>query len=317
MIKIVECPVEHGLGPRAGRVSSLAGTGVWQCDLRTEALTWTPEVFDIFAVPRQSRIDRRDIVLMYCDESREVMERLRADAIARQRGFSLDARICRADGELRWMRLTGGIISSQGRPTRLYGTKQDITEEREHWETLRRMTERDALTGLANRGTFQTRFLDSPGSARTITPLGALVLFDIDGFRRVNDKWGHAAGDACLKTVAERLSTGFPDALMIARVGGDRIAILVHVDRPVTVLERIVERQIAVLATPVFWQGGLIEVSVSAGIAAVDDPVAYDAEALVAAADAALHHARQAGRDTFRTADQIGRFTEIRRFART
>src|SRR3546814_3130095 len=96
------------------------------------------------------------------------------------------------------------------RSARLYGTKQDITEERERWEAMRRMAEQDPLTGLANRGRFQTRFLDSPRSAPAITPLGALVLVAIDGCRQVNHISGHAAGDACLRTVAERLLTGFP-----------------------------------------------------------------------------------------------------------
>src|SRR3546814_1911930 len=119
---------------------------------------------------------------------------------------------------------------------------------------MRRMAGQDPLTGLANRGRFQTRFLDSPRSAPAITPLGALVLVAIDGCRQVNHISGHAAGDACLRTVAERLLTGFPDALLVARIGGSEFAILMHVDRPVTALERIVRRQIACLAAPIFWQ---------------------------------------------------------------
>src|SRR3546814_3499640 len=95
---------------------------------------------------------------------------------------------------------------------------------------MRRMAEQDPLTGLANRGRFQTRFLDSPRSAPAITPLGALVLVAIDGCRQVNHISGHAAGDACLRTVAERLLTGFPDALLVARIGGSEFAILMHVD---------------------------------------------------------------------------------------
>lgn len=296
------------------RALSLAGIGVWQCDLQTEALTWTAGVFDIFGIPSQSKLDRRDIVEMYCEDSREAMERLRADAIAQQRGFSLDARIIRADGALRWMRLTASTASSDGRPAQLYGIKQDITADRERWEAMRRMAEHDALTGLASRSLFQSRFLDSARSAPTIAPLGALVLFDIDGFKQVNDQWGHAAGDACLEAVAARLSVGFPHALMAARIGGDEFAILTTIDRQLADLERIVEKQLACLAAPIFWQGKLLNISASAGIAAADDPFAYDAESLFAAADGALYSAKQAGRNRFQTAGTPGAASNQRYF---
>lgn len=286
------------------RALPLAGAGVWECDLRDDGLRWTSGVFDLFGIPRGSRLDRREVVQMYEEESREAMERMRMEAITQQRGFSLDARIIRADGNKGWMRLTAGVVSSDGRVTRLYGVKQDITAERERWDALRRMAERDALTGLANRALFQSRFLDAPRDAPTITPLGALVLFDVDGFKQVNDLYGHAAGDACLMVVAERLRAGFPDALLISRIGGDEFAVLVDVDRSPRALEQAVERQLAMLAMPIFWQGKLLDVGASAGIALADNPLHYDAEALFTAADAALYAAKRAGRNTSRIADR-------------
>ena len=295
------------------RALSLAGTGVWECDLRDNALTWSPAVFDLFGIPHGSRLDRRDVVAMYEDESREEMERLRMDAIMHQRGFSLDARIVRADGRKGWMRLTAGVVSSAGKTSRLYGVKQDITAERERWDALRRMAERDALTGLANRALFQSRFLDAPRDAPTITPLGALVLFDIDGFKQVNDLYGHAAGDVCLMTVAERLQSGFPDALLITRIGGDEFAVLIDVDRSPGALERAVERQLAMLAMPIFWQGRLLDIGASAGIAIADNPLHYDAEALFVAADTALYAAKGAGRNTSRIADPAAAVTGFRK----
>lgn len=282
------------------RAASLAGIGAWQCDLRTEALTWTAGVFDLFGLPRQTRLGRQDIVAMYEEESCEAMERLRADAIARQGRFSLDAQIVRPDGERRWMRLTAATHSTKGHATHLYGLKQDITAERERWEALRRLAEQDALTGLAGRYLFQSRFLDTDPRAPSLAPLGALLLFDVDGFKQVNDTWGHAAGDACLRAVSERLRTGFPEALMIARIGGDEFAVLTPASRPVANLERVAEQQLALLAQPIAWRGELLGVSASAGIAIADDAYAYDAEQLFALADAALYSAKRMGRNRVR-----------------
>ena len=283
------------------RASSLAGIGAWQCDLRTEALTWTAGVFDLFGLPRQAPLGRADIVAMYEEESGEAMERLRAHAIARQGRFSLDAQIVRADGERRWMRLTAATRSTGGRATHLYGLKQDITAERERWEALRRMAEEDALTGLAGRHLFQSRFLDMNPATSSLAPLGGLLLFDVDGFKQVNDTWGHAAGDACLRVVSERLRAGFRDALMIARIGGDEFAVLTRAGNPAPNLERVAEKQLALLAQPIVWQGELLNVSASAGIAIADDAYAYDAEHLFALADAALYSAKRMGRNRARS----------------
>lgn len=284
------------------RALSLAGIGIWECELGTEALTWTSEVFAIFGLPANSKIDRRGIVNMYCEESREVLERLRADAIEQRRGFSMDARIIRADGEHRWMRLIAGTVVSHGRSAKLYGIKQDITEERERWDAMRRLAEQDALTGLASRAVFQDQFLAASRSVPAIAPLGALLLFDVDGFKQVNDSWGHAAGDACLQAVARRLLNGFPDASMVARIGGDEFAVLTKTGQPIVALERAVRRLLPCLAAPVAWQGKLLVVSASVGIAPVDQPCSYDAKLVFAAADAALYRAKQAGRNTFRIA---------------
>jgi len=86
-------------------------------------------VFDLFGLPLSARLDRRAIVEMYVGESRVLLDRLRAEAIATCGSFTFDAQIRRIDGELRWMRLTADVLAQNGRAIRLYGTKQDITAE--------------------------------------------------------------------------------------------------------------------------------------------------------------------------------------------
>ena len=101
----------------------------WQCDLSDNSLQWSPGVFDLFGIRRGARLERRAIARMYLAESRELMERLRAAAIANRAAFTMEAQIRRADGALRWMRLSADVICSGGRVTHLYGSKQDITAE--------------------------------------------------------------------------------------------------------------------------------------------------------------------------------------------
>jgi len=287
------------------RATALAGIGSWQCDLRSDSLAWTPEVFDLFGFEANRRLDRRETLGMYTEESRHALGRLRTQAIRQCGRFSLDAQIVRTDGATRWVRIVAGTMARGNRPVSLYGTKQDVTEERLRWEEMRRLAECDALTGLANRRKFQSAFLDCPFLAPALRPLGGLLLVDVDGFKQVNDRFGHAAGDQCLRIVAERLLAGFPEALMIARIGGDEFAILLPAGRACLKRSTIAAR-FDMLSAPILWQDELLDVSASAGLAFVPDPHGVDAGSVFAAADNALYAAKRAGRGTYRIAADPG-----------
>lgn len=112
------------------RASSLARIGVWECDLLTDVLSWTDGVYDLFGFPRGSVVSREASVACYAPDSRAEMERLRAAAIASGTGFTMDARIVAGDGTPRWIRLTAEIESEDGRPVRIFGTKQDISAQK-------------------------------------------------------------------------------------------------------------------------------------------------------------------------------------------
>ena len=119
------------------RSSALAKIGVWEFDLVTEVLTWTDGVYDLFELPRGAPVERSKIVELYDEESRRQMERLRADAIREGGSFTLDIRIRTARGRDRWLRLTADVEQEGGRSIRIFGTKQDITEEKRAQEKVR------------------------------------------------------------------------------------------------------------------------------------------------------------------------------------
>src|ERR1700739_2744673 len=110
------------------------------------------------------------------------------------------------------MRLSINTGGNNGRPRRFFGSKQDITSDRQAMESLRRQAETDPLTGLANRSVFQARYREVVGDNLNHGFASALVLIDLDRFKELNDTFGHAAGDACLCEVALRLGGGFRNA---------------------------------------------------------------------------------------------------------
>ena len=273
------------------RSASLVSMGAWSCDLRSERLTWTRGVFDIFGFPPEELPERRATVEIYDEESRELLERTRAKAIETRSGFTLDARIVRPSGGERWVRITAGTQVCNGRAKTLYGMKQDITEERARWDRLRARAECDPLTGVANRFPFQ-RFLEHGYVSDTAEPVGAMLLFDVDGFKRINDLWGHAAGDACLKLFAERLRIAFPRASLIARIGGDEFAVLLPMTGPRGETEAAVRAVFGRLLSPVSWNGNLLPLSVSAGLAFALPGERLQPESLFVDADKALYGAK-------------------------
>ncbi|MDE1918139.1 MAG: diguanylate cyclase [Sphingomonadales bacterium] len=278
------------------RAVAQAGIGYWSCDLADTALNWTPGVYSLFGLCPGQRLDRREIVLFYEEESRAVMESLRAEAIAHARPFTMEAQISRPDGQKRWMRLSADVIREGGRVTRLFGLKQDITQERLRWEELRRLAERDALTGLYNRTAYDSTFLNNSGAGRGGTPIGALVLIDLDHFKQINDCFGHAAGDACLRATGRRLATAFADARMVARIGGDEFAVLSSPDLSLSALEARIAQLLVDVARPVEWRGQRFTLGASVGIAPVVDPQHYDVDELFSVADTALYTAKSAGK---------------------
>ena len=156
----------------------------------------------------------------------------------------------------------------------------------------------DALTGLANRRLFHETFAQALKS-REGDDQFAVLLIDLDRFKPVNDVHGHAAGNAVLCAVAERLRTLVPPGSMVARLGGDEFAALLPYDGDRDALARIAQQVIAAVRSPIPWREGQLEVGATIGIALAsaehDEP-----DALLHAADVAMYQGKREGRGAFR-----------------
>ena len=275
----------------------LARIGAWECELETERLTWTSGVYDIFGYPMGNPLRRASIVDLYVDESRRSMELARAEVIRSGRAVSLDAEIRTWRGERRWMRLLINTDGGGGRRARIFGSKQDITADRQAMENLRRRAENDPLTGLANRSVFQARYREVVGDSLNHGFASALVLIDLDRFKELNDTFGHPAGDACLCEVALRLGRAFRNAGLVARLGGDEFALILRAPADPARIARVLRGTVVMLGRPLFWNGLRLEVGASIGAALVGRPHRRRIVELFAEADAALYDAKAAGRN--------------------
>jgi diguanylate cyclase (GGDEF)-like protein len=272
-----------------------ARIGVWECELATEHLTWTSGVYDIFGYPMGNPLRRASIVDLYADESRRNMELARAEVIRSGCATSLDVEIRTWRGESRWMRLAINAIGEGGRTVRIFGSKQDITADREAFESLRRQAETDPLTGLANRSVFQARYSEVVRDSLNYGSASALVLIDLDRFKELNDTFGHAAGDACLCEVAMRLSRAFRNVGLVARIGGDEFALILRAPVIPAQIVRVLQEAVVMLCRPLFWNGLRLEIGASVGATLIGRPHRRRITDLFAEADVALYDAKAAG----------------------
>lgn len=279
--------------------SATARIGVWECNLADEALTWTDQVYDLFEIPRGAPLDRQHLLTFYTPQSLREMSEARSRAIAERSGFTLDAEIITASGRRRWMRLTATVECENGIPVSIFGMKQDITEEKLLSDRLRYLAEFDVMTGLANRSSFQVR-LDRINTGNA-APFTALLLIDLDGFKQINDLFGHALGDECLKEVAARLKTVCRKTDFVARIGGDEFAVLANAGLAQGDIETIAKRIVATIGQPIQRAGRSFKIGASVGIAHID---AHTISELFTQADAALYAAKAAGRTTYRVFHQ-------------
>lgn len=176
---------------------------------------------------------------------------------------------------------------------------EDITRERQTAEQLIYLAERDPLTGLHNRRRFEEELNRALSSASRRKSTGALLFFDLDEFKYINDTYGHRAGDAMLIRVGHEASALVRQSEFLSRLGGDEFAILMP-DATQKEAELLAERIIrAVYQIPFRFEGRNLRLTTSVGIALYPQH-ASEQDELIAHADAAMYQAKQAGKNVWR-----------------
>lgn len=185
----------------------------------------------------------------------------------------------------------------------LFGWRRskDLKNALDAYEAAERLAERNAntdpATGLANRRELMRSLAD----ALAVKSGGVFLLLDLDHFKRVNDLYGHLAGDKVLLLVADALRKAAPTNGCCARTGGDEFAVLLPT-ADAAAAEDVAKAIQGALAAPVFVEGAQVQVTASIGFACVDD--SGNEEAVLRRSDIALYAAKRAGRNSFAWFDE-------------
>ena len=212
----------------------------------------------------------------------------------------------RKDGTLLWQDVAiAPVYGDEGAITHIVALHSDITQRKQMEEELRRQAVTDALTGVANRRRLMEAGTKEVQRCRRSGESLAVVLIDIDHFKRVNDTLGHSAGDAVIQAVARMCNEVVRAIDTVGRLGGEEFAIVL----PVTDLAgafALAERlRVNIEAAPLQWERTPIALTVSMGVAQCTAQTG-DFAALLSFADEALYEAKRAGRNRVMVADADG-----------
>jgi diguanylate cyclase (GGDEF)-like protein len=200
----------------------------------------------------------------------------------------------------RWISIAGDpIIDTAGRFEGFRGVGSDITEIRQTQERLTHLANMDVLSGLPNRGRVRQLLGECLRSATVSNVPCAILFLDLDGFKPVNDTFGHPKGDAVLQAVAKRLCDQVGQDGHVGRMGGDEFAIVIIDAQSRKRIEMLADSIIKSVAEPYMVDGTEIRIGVSIGCAfgPIDGATVDD---LILKADLALYQAKDAGRGVAR-----------------
>ncbi len=281
---------------RYRRIIETAQEGIWQIDADNRTTFVNARMAEMLGYTVEEMMGKS--LFEFMDDAWRKAAMRHADDRLPDRAEQHDFKFRRKDGGELWAMISANsILDEQGGYAGALAMVADITDRKRMEETLRRLATQDSLTGLFNRRYFfVVAKREFQRSQRYGHPL-ALLLLDIDYFKRINDGYGHRAGDQVLRTVAGIMRVSLRQVDIPCRYGGEEFVMLLP-ETPLDTAMAVAQRLGATLAaTPVPTEKGPVTVTVSIGVAALINGENLTLDLLLERADQAMYAAKQAGRN--------------------
>ncbi len=223
-----------------------SGDQLWRWDL-TSNLMFRTEKITLHELPRESIYDWDDVFARIHAEDRAlVSEMIQQHLAGDTEYYEAQFRLMKDPGHAwEWMLMKGRVVErdENKKPTMLAGTLKNIDDLKQTEEQLRYLANYDQLTELPNRSMFLQQMTHAIQLAKRFNEKVALLFFDLDGFKIINDSLGHAIGDQLLRAVAQRLTLILRETDRVARLGGDEFTVIIErvhsAENIIPTLERI------------------------------------------------------------------------------
>ncbi|WP_419710911.1 diguanylate cyclase domain-containing protein [Pseudomonas sp. NFX224] len=300
---------QDGDAERFKRSQYFARIGTWDWDVDTDKLYWSEAIYGMFGF-KIGEVTPSYALFCSCvhpdDRARVRAGELRC--LATGENHDEEYRVVWPDGTIRWLRETGNVVKNDCDETiKMMGVVRDITEEKASASYLRHLAHFDPLTGLPNRLVLEERLSEALERARVSATRVALVFVDLNGFKAINDHYGHAAGDRVLITTATRLKKILRATDTVARIGGDEFVVILQDLPPGGSLQdearSICQKIFVELSPPMTIGSDQRHIGTSLGVAVFPDH-APSMDRLIHIADLAMYEAKRSGNNQYRLGEQ-------------
>jgi diguanylate cyclase (GGDEF)-like protein/PAS domain S-box-containing protein len=277
-----------------------SGDGVWDWDIQTNTVFFSDRWKEMLGYQSQDISNDYDawLSLIHQDDIGMVLNKLKVHLADPTEQYKSEFRALRKDSEWQWVMSRGLVVQwdDAGQPSRMVGTHTDISARKETEATIWKQANFDSLTGLPNRRMFFDRLTEEIKRSMRSKKMFGLMFIDLDGFKGVNDVFGHQAGDQLLVQVSRRLNQTIRDTDTSARLGGDEFTVLLPGLSHQSDVERIADKILQALNAPYKWGKKTATISASIGIA-IFPKHGLDGDTLISHADTAMYEAKEIGKN--------------------
>lgn len=282
-------------------LSSIKESGLWSLDLKTWHVRFSSGIADVaISYDYTSEHSLRNVLKMVHQEDRKIIRSLfRAGMTFTDRSVRQDIRILKNDGSYKWVEIIGNAhFDASGTQTLLAGIVVDILDRKEAEQKLKNEATIDPLTGVMNRRAFSDKLNYHISYSRMNKIPFSLLMIDIDFFKMVNDRWGHAAGDMVLKSFTENIVHKLRKEDVFARYGGEEfVMILPDTDRQgAEIFGNRIREYIA--SSPCLAGEGVIRITISIGCTTYTGESNITGSDILETADKAMYISKNKGRNT-------------------
>ncbi|MGV8906284.1 MAG: EAL domain-containing protein [Acetobacterium sp.] len=207
------------------------------------------------------------------------------------------------------------IKDDNGNPSYFVGVLSDISTKKDMEKQLEKMAFYDMLTGLPNRSLFYEHFIKAIARAATHNFLTAVLYIDLDGFKLVNDTFGHANGDIVLVEIGKRIKKHIQESDLVSRIGGDEFTVVLESFRSKNDLAKMAKDLLAEISKDFIISGETISISASIGIAIFPED-GDTLEEIITNADSAMYLAKVNGKNCYSFASNIDKTKDVPKIIR-
>ena len=218
------------------------------------------------------------------------------------RSDSIEIRFLHKDGRSIWMEVSPTPVLENGKVRQVFTISRDITERRKLNENIAKLAFYDHLSGIPNRRTFDDELQKALNKAKYSGKKVAVFMLDGHEFKKINDQYGHDAGDAVIIEMAARLQSCVQPMGMAARLGGDEMGVVLPEIDSLDQAEKAAKKILQSYEAPLNFNGIDIKIGAEIGISLYPDHSVNDRQ-LIKFADLALYEAKKIGRDAYRVYD--------------